>query len=684
MSLKTSFFNKALVKSDFKRLWWIPAVHTLSLFLMCVFTFMERYFNSPTTGAVIMRFERNCELVYSTLYRYMVPSFVLALIVPVVLAVFLFSYMQSGKSSTFAHSVPVSRGATFVSHAVSGLLMFLIPLAVNGAIFLVMRFDSGFANTFLISHLLECLSISALYSLVAFSLATAVAMICGNVVANFVFTYIFAFLPLAAEAFFKFFANTQLYGYVMNSAFWCEKYLYLSPNDTLSANGVLLYAIMSALLLTAAYFLYRARNMENHSEVVAFPVLRPVFVFGVALCAGAVGFAYVNAIWSFENALTMLPFGIIGLIIATMLVKKSFRGLKLLKPVITYLLVIVAVFTIFNYDLTGYERRVPAADSIEYVTFELNGVNPTNDGWYYDQSGKKYKHNEEFSPDLKNFEDIKNVCSLHTYLIGEELVSKSLADPWLLTLNYKLKNGKTVPRQYAIDYTEYKAILEPVVTTETIRKTYFPILRNSDRTYTSLSVYDERISDAAAVMYQDEAKINEFLEALKKDTKNAPYDEYAPRGRTYTRIEISYKAAATYEDGTPVSDEEILEKSETYYIRPSYKNTWALIEKYNALAQLPEVSDIKKIGVEYYGTYGEVMTSSKMIQVEHWEFPIVIENPEEIAEVYEYCKRGGSRNSDMMVMFFLENGHNFSCDLLSTKADLPECLKQFVYPLGVE
>lgn len=141
MSLKTSFFNKTLVKSDFKRLWWIPAVHTISLFLMCVFTFMERYFNSPTTGAITMRFERNCELVYSTLYRYMIPSFVLSLIVPVVLAVFLFSYMQSGKSSTFAHSVPVSRGATFVSHTVSGILMFLIPLIVNGAILLVMRLD---------------------------------------------------------------------------------------------------------------------------------------------------------------------------------------------------------------------------------------------------------------------------------------------------------------------------------------------------------------------------------------------------------------------------------------------------------------------------------------------------------------------------------------------------------------
>ncbi len=679
MSLKTSFFNKTLVKSDFKRLWWIPAAHTLSLFLMCVFTFMERYFNSPTTGAVSMRFERNCELVYSTLYRYMVPSFVLALIVPVVLAVFLFSYMQSGKSTTFAHSIPVSRGATFVSHAVSGIIMFLIPLVVNGAILLVMRLDSGFAQTFYVAHLLKCLSIATLYSFIAFALTTAVAMITGNVVANFVFTYIFGFLPLAAEAFLKFFLHTQLYGNVLSSDYWCEN-LYLAPEKTLTIGGMALFILLPAALLAIAFLLYRARNMENHSEVVAFPVLRPIFVFSVAICSGAVGFAYVDALWSVQNTLIMLPFGLVGLIIATMLVKKSFRGLKLLKPVIIYSLAIVCVFTIFHYDLTGYEHRVPTAFEVEYVTFEQNGVNPTDVGWYYDDYGHRYKLNEEFSPDITDVESIKDVCTLHLYLTDEEQVAETLENPWILTLKYKLKNGKTLARQYTVDYTEYKAFLEPVVTTDTVRKTYFPILRDTRRTYTSVSVYDDRIASAAAVMYQDEARINEFLSALKKDTKNAPYDEYAPRGRTYTRIEISYKVAATYEDGTPVADENILEKSEIYYIRPSYKNTWALIEKYNALARLPEVSDIKKIGVEYYGIYGEVMTSSKMIQVEHWEFPIVIENPEEIAEVYEYCKRGGSRNSDMMVMFFLENGHNFSCDLLSTKADLPQCLKAFITP----
>ena len=63
MSLKTSFFNKTLVKSDFKRLWWIPALHTLAIFMLTVFRFMERYYNSPTTGAVSARFTKDAELI---------------------------------------------------------------------------------------------------------------------------------------------------------------------------------------------------------------------------------------------------------------------------------------------------------------------------------------------------------------------------------------------------------------------------------------------------------------------------------------------------------------------------------------------------------------------------------------------------------------------------------------------
>ena len=71
---------------------------------------------------------------------------------------------------------------------------------------------------------------------------------------------------------------------------------------------------------------------------------------------------------------------------------------------------------------------------------------------------------------------------------------------------------------------------------------------------------EKEIERINSVTISPTKEVNEFLEALKKDTQNAPYDEYTDRGRTYTRVEFSYRTDATYEDGTPVTDEEIKEK----------------------------------------------------------------------------------------------------------------------------
>lgn len=678
MSLKTSFFNKTLVKSDFKRLWWIPALHTLALFMMTVFRFMERFYNNPSPGAVAVRFIKEAEFIYTTLHDYMLPAFVLACIVPVILGVFLFSYLQTQKASTFSHSVPVSRLSAFVSHAVSGILMFLIPLVANGLILLVMRTDAGFAQTYSVGHLFGCIGISALYSFVAFSLSVFVSMITGNVLAGFIFTYVFGTLPIAVEMFMKFFANTQLYGYVLDTDYWCINHLYLSTEKLTTPGGIVLYLLMGLALLVAALFAYKARNMENHSSVVAFSALRPVFIFGAAICCGAIGFLYVNALWGFLNAFVMLPFGLIGLVIATMLVKKSFRGLKLLKPIIAYCLIIVCVYTVYHYDLTGFETRVPEASDVEYVTFDQNGINDYNHT-YYDNEGKRYTYDEKFSPDLKG-DDMKSVIALHQYLTGEEKVAEKFRNPWTVTLLYKLKNGNVFKRRYTVDYDEYKALLEPIVTTDTIRKTYFPVLRDSERSYTKIEIRDGRVSDDYLAAFGDEEVINAFIDALKKDTRDATYDEYAARNRTYTTVEVCYKEKATYEDGTEVPLDNLFEQVETYYIRPSYINTLALINEWDILSLVPEAEDITKIGVEYYG-YGSEMVSYKEIQdIDGWSFHYIIEDSEEIAEIYEYCQHGGtSRNSDMTLVFFAKSGKHFICDLNSEEADLPDLLKPFVY-----
>ena len=42
MSLKKSFFNLGIFKSDIKRFWWLSLAETILLFLICVWTVLER------------------------------------------------------------------------------------------------------------------------------------------------------------------------------------------------------------------------------------------------------------------------------------------------------------------------------------------------------------------------------------------------------------------------------------------------------------------------------------------------------------------------------------------------------------------------------------------------------------------------------------------------------------------
>jgi len=679
MSLKTSFFNKTLVKSDFKRLWWVPVLHTLALFLTGTFPYLQRYqWNSENVTDLATT------LLYSDIYRAHLPAFVLGLIAPVLLATLLFSYLQSGKASTFAHSVPVSRSGAFVSHCISGIVMFIIPVLVNCAVFLLMRTDPDFASTFYVSHLFASCGIALLYSLVAFSLAVLVAMICGNAIANIIFTYVFGMLPLAAEVFVSYFAETQLHGYVLDTNYWCTQHLYLVDKDIMSAGAVILYIALSIVFLTGAYLVYRIRNMENHSEVVAFPALRPVFVFGVAICSGAFGYSYIQSLFDINTIWAMLPFGIIGLIIAIMIVRKSFRKLGVIKPIIIYSALVVCLFGIFGFDLTGFEQRVPDVEDVEYVTFAISGVNPDRDGNYYDMDGRTYRYDNVFSPDISNPDEIAAVTEAHKFLSKTE--GAQIFDYRTATITYKKKDGKILKRRYRVDFDKYQEILEPVITTDTMRKLFFPVLRENFGEYIGVAVNDVRVENGELVpLSYDKVVIDEFVSALKTDTQNAPYSEFANRGSTFTHVMLSYKRGAHYDDGEVVPTEKIGEQAATYYVRSSYVNTLAVIEKYKLKVSVPQASDIEAIGIDYYGMDArERVTLQKLGEQKFSDrmYPYIVENPEDIAQIYEYCcNNGGESSIDMNLEFLLKDGRSFYCELNSQSGDLPKALMEIIKPL---
>jgi len=120
MTFKISFFKKALILSDFKRYWWVSALYTLALMASIPFRHLMETMEMDIqrTQWIQENIDRTLSLSQDEF------QIILICIVPVLLAVLIFRYLQVDKSSVMMHSLPFQRSAHYVSHCFSGLVLF--------------------------------------------------------------------------------------------------------------------------------------------------------------------------------------------------------------------------------------------------------------------------------------------------------------------------------------------------------------------------------------------------------------------------------------------------------------------------------------------------------------------------------------------------------------------------------
>ncbi len=659
MNSKISFYNKSIIKSDFKRLWWICALHTVAVFLTSTLLFINRHFDSE-----VRYIENSLTMVGSQLFQYSFGFYFFSLIAPVVLGVMLFSYMQSGKASTFAHSLPVTRGCQYISHIISGLIMIVIPFVINAVILLLFGTSDDFSLAFKVSHLMSIIGESLLYSLVTFSAACAVSFISGNAVASFIFTYIFGLLPAMAEFFVNFFLETQLFGYMYNGNYSLTNLLYVQPGCFASWKNILLYLVIAVVFFAAGYLLYRIRNIENHSEVVAFPKLRPFFVYGVGICCGCLGFAYFYEMFDVKNALLLIPLGILGIVIAQMIVKKSFKVPEVYKPILGYSAFVLVLFVIFSFDLTGYERRIPVADNVQYVTFRSDTA-PYYQDEFDDNNGQEYSVKQTFSPDIKDKATIEKVTALHKYLVQNQ--NSVYENPVAIYLTYHLDNGKTMNRWYYTDLTAQKNLLEDIIESDPVRQLYFEILRDCERNFESISIIDDRIAYYDyETLYPSDEMFNRLLDAMVKDFSNADYDEFANWYDSFTMIRISYSYPGVYKDGTEVPKTDLSQQTDSYYILPSFVNTVEILKEMGLYDSLPTAENVSTMTIGH-----DDMTMSDVgNDIE------TITDKDQIAQLLNYMNDNPAQiNSNASVSVLLNDDYLYEWRFNTNDPDIPEFIK---------
>ena len=587
MSLKTSYFNMPLFKSNLKRFWWIGAGVMLGFLTIALLLLFD---NGTSEGYAIMN----------------------ALLIGVagILPAILFAYLNNSGSVTCLHALPIKRKAHFITNILTIYKLILTPAIIAYGIgFLYCLFEKPYE----ISNLIEYFPVLIICVTIAMSAGTLGSMITGNTIAAIAFAILFFTFPFYAEGVLKGFLSENVYG------MWDIQYYSLNNMSVQEVNPFMLgWFIVSVIGLFVSWFLYKNRNLETNGDIISFKFLKPIFIGCVSLFAGLIGYFYLCAF--FDNSIfLMLPFGMLGAVVSYMLAKKAFTIKGIWKPVLIYVLFVSALWSTISWDLTGFEKRIPDIDDIESI--DMVDIDDFGGNYnYYIIEGKKYYWNMP----LENYryydeKDFENITKFHT-----EKIKNRLGGSERVYIVYNLKNGKTLKRIYNASLIDDKEYLEPIYcTAQKLKLTHNWLV--GEYPVSEITISDDRMkndSKTFEILIGDSEKAKLLLDALKKDIKEASYEDIVSNKNSMTLIQLQYQRELKDEAGNVFFDEAKNRPSyDIFGIPENYERTTALLREWGLYDTIYKPHEISYVELEF-----DYISNEK----------VKIEDADEIKEIYEF------------------------------------------------
>ena len=175
MISKTSFFNRGIYKSTVKRFAWGSVLYFAMLFIC---TSLSMFLNTPRNFEHIPydHYQNNPLILRSS---YFTSPILMSIVVPTVVALFVFRFIHSKNQSVFTHSLPVSRKANFISSILASFTLMFAPVIVNGIILMLMS-AFGFGQYFTVYDCFLWIGYNMLGIFMMFSVAVLASCLTGN------------------------------------------------------------------------------------------------------------------------------------------------------------------------------------------------------------------------------------------------------------------------------------------------------------------------------------------------------------------------------------------------------------------------------------------------------------------------------------------------------------------------
>ena len=675
-SLSDRFLSKALIKADIRNNWMWSAVMTVILVLN-VLSLPDSYnyvYYSSGSGIHYNRFLSSCGF-----------SFFAALVFGLFVGTRLFAYLDKPNSVSCMHGLPFSRRKLYLSRIISGSTLIVFPALAASLLMAIMSLGNDFITPGCIAAFF---AIFIIYAFLSFAITSFAMTVCGNVVVSTLFSCTIAILPAALLVFVFGLCDSNIYGFTSDSGV-IEKileFLYIFP-EALFPWRFSVYLGLILVFFAGGCFVYKIRPLENCEEVVAFKKLHGLFIYAVGLVCGMVSYLFFMGTMEVENPIGMLPLGIIGVIVSTMIAKKSVSLRGTFKYILIFTCAVSLVAASFAFDLLGIEKRVPKAEEVEYVSVS---------------NSSRYAYESEFArytePDqrIEDPIDIEKICALHKAYISDKKASENYVSKYhtddTFTFIYHLKNGTTLKRYYSyLSDENYEKYLIPVRNINEYKEYIYPIIDSTDKEILSVRISDNRIKDHENLFSGKSQEAKKLYAAVVKDMKRLSYEQLSSNGTIFIRF--SYHIPGYYRsDPTHELTSEEKEKfyvSDTVYVNEHYTETLKVLSEigfsYDYSADLSNISavvaDMSPEKIEVYDEYKPYETQSKGTVS-----GIRITDKETIKEIYDMCRLGTKTyltraESEQLInveFIFLnhENEHLWSYYLSFLPEDLPPALRQ--------
>ena len=532
MQSKTSCFNKTLFWKHITRFWPVWAAY-LAIWLL----------DMPI--AMVSQRERLLQFpvqVQSGALNSVTGGIIISFIFAVLMAMAVWSFLYNARSASGAACLPLTRTAQYFSAMLAGLLPMV---AVHIVTFLLTVLAEASMGLLHLPSLLTWLAATLLILLFFYGFATLCAMLTGNIIVLPAVYVVLNLLGAGLQVLLNAIVDFFVYGL---SGFDADWLIWFSPIVRMLEGGmvqpdqaydearqawfttgwhfegwfpVILYAAVGLIMLLGAWALLRRRQMETAGDVVAVPVLKPVFRWCMGICAGLLFADMMLYVFDISGetqaqvfavtALWLVIGAFLGWFIAEMLIRRSFKvfrgGWRGFGGWALCCVVLLGCLTAMELDLFGYERRQPRAEEIATAMIFAGGEN----AYFTDQ--------ENIGQVLalhKNVIDNKahqDQCQRKHYFMRDREWQDKVMDVGSVDfeVTYSLKNGSYISRRYTLPYVAgdtdsapymAQALLNSPSAVQARKETPFDFTRDNV-SYGSVSAVMPAKECAAAAGYDD-------------------------------------------------------------------------------------------------------------------------------------------------------------------------------------